>query len=118
MQGPDSSTERAYLEEASVEHPVIEPREPLLQLQPHADRPAAAAILRLDAQPEELHPPLAEDGHSEPVGGGRAAGGTGAGLDAVDAHAVEDPEGGDEPGGLQVVDEQLRPGPCENARRR
>ena len=62
-------------------------------------------IVRVDAESEALHPPLAEHGEVEPVGGGRAAG-----LDVVDAaHAMEDLEGGYEPGVVHVVDEQLRP---------
>lgn len=46
-----------------------------------------------------------------------ATGGS-AGLDAVDAHAVENMEGGDEAGGVHVVDEQLRAGAGEEERAR
>jgi hypothetical protein len=88
---------------------VIKPREPLLQLELHAGHPAV--IVRVDTEPEELHPPLAEHGDGEPVGAG-AIGGGAAGLDAVDPYAVEDLEGGDEAGGVHIVDEQLRAGPC------
>lgn len=100
-----------YLQETSVEHPVIEAREPLLQLQlqPHPARLAATSICA-DADPdgEQLHPPLAE--HRERVVG--ATGDSTPGLDAVDAHSVEHSERSDEPGGAHLVDEQLGPGAC------
>jgi hypothetical protein len=89
---------------------VIKPREPLLQLELHAGHPAVVVRV-VDTEPEELHPPLAEHGDGEPVSAGAIWGGA-AGLDAVDPYAVEDLEGCDEAGGVHIVDEQLRAGPC------
>lgn len=87
---------------------MIKSGEPLLQLQPHAAR---FAILEVGANPENLHPPLTEHQHGD-IARRRAV--RAAGLDAVDADAVEHLEGGDKPGGVDVVDEQLRSGACSS----